>query len=274
MSRHDAGRVPATCRWTAVVLLTVLPAVPGAAPAAAPVLCGATLVDDFTLEEDLTCAGTALIVGADGIKIHLQGHTITGNGTGAGLLVTGRTGIRILGGTVVNFMAGVQVSSSTEIEIKNATFRANTDGIDVQAGATGVSIKENKFLDNRARGIMNRSGTSGNEIKANAFMGNRVGILLFGPVGITVKDNYITSSVQFGMRVNFPATGNLIKDNTITSNPSGIDFIPSPTGTGAVGNDFVANRILSNACGLSGPMGGNTFLDNQLIGNTVDVCGP
>jgi hypothetical protein len=92
-------------------------------------------------------------------------------------------------------------------------------------------------------------------------------------IGITVKDNYVAASVQFGMRVNVPATGNLIKDNTIISNPSGIDFIPSPTGTGAVGNDFVANTIAMNTCGFSGPGSGNTFLDNQLFGNTTDVCG-
>src|SRR5262245_2898620 len=253
-------------------VLTLLPAFPGAATAPA-VACGTTIVEDFTLEEDLTCPGTALVVGADGIKINLQGHTLTGAGAGSGLQVAGRTGIRIFGGIFINFAAGILVGNSSDIEVKNGTFRGNTDGIDLQLGATGVTIKENKFLDNRARGIMNRGGTSANEIKANVFLGNRVGILLFGPVDITVKDNFIMSSLQFGMRVNFPATGNLIKDNIIFSNPSGIDFIPSPTGTGAVGNDFVANSIMFNTCGFSGPGSGNTYLDNQLIGNGTDICG-
>ena len=45
-------------------------------------LCGATIAEDLKLHHDLTCAGAGLIVGADGITIDLNGHTITGLGKG------------------------------------------------------------------------------------------------------------------------------------------------------------------------------------------------
>lgn len=274
MSPHSAVCVPAVRRWTLAVLLTACSPLFGGAATARFDLCGTIIVADFTLDEDLTCVGNALIAGADGITINLKQHTIGGNGTGSGLVITGRTGIGVKGGTFVNFMAGILVNTSADIDVKDATFQGNTDGIDLQAGSTGITIKDNTFLNNRARGIMNRSGTSGNVIKDNFFSGNRVGILLFGPTGITVKGNYISAGTQFGIRVNFPATDNIIKGNTVTANPIGIDFIPNPVGGGgAVGNSFIENAISSNGCGLSGPMGGNTFLGNQLIGNTVDVCG-
>jgi hypothetical protein len=41
-------------------------------------------VADLKLDEDLTCPGDALFVDGDGIKIDLQGHTITGAGVGVG----------------------------------------------------------------------------------------------------------------------------------------------------------------------------------------------
>ena len=42
---------------------------------AASDLCGATLTGDVRLDHDLVCEGDGLIVGADGIRIDLNGHT-------------------------------------------------------------------------------------------------------------------------------------------------------------------------------------------------------
>ena len=50
--------------------------------AAADVLCGATIVENFKLDHDVTCVGDGLTVGADGIKLNLGGHTIAGSGSG------------------------------------------------------------------------------------------------------------------------------------------------------------------------------------------------
>ena len=81
-------------------------------------LCGSTIVTDLILDHDLTCTGNGLIVGADGIKIHLNGHTITGPGSGRGISLSLRSGVSIQGGTIRNFESGVFVANSSEITIK------------------------------------------------------------------------------------------------------------------------------------------------------------
>ena len=81
----------------------------------------------------------------------------------------------------------------------------------------------------------------------------------------------MTASVLAGIRVNVIATGNLILENTVASNPAGIEFVVTPTGT-AIGNTFVENTIAMNTCGLKGTYVGNTFRENVFEGNGADSC--
>ena len=162
-------------------LLACLPAL--FVPAlAADDLCGATILDDLKLDQNLACTGDGLIVGVDGIKIDLNGHTISGSGSGAGIAVTGRTDISFTGGTIMNFAVAVRVNASTDVVIKHNEFVANPEGIDLQAGSIGNTIKDNAFRDSITRGIMLRSNSSDNDVKNNTFIGNRVGVLVFGGV--------------------------------------------------------------------------------------------
>jgi parallel beta-helix repeat protein len=234
-------------------------------------LCGATIVTTLTLDHDLNCTAEGLIIGADGITVNLNGYTITGTGSGIGIDVVGRTTISITGGIVRNFAAGVRLNTSTDVVIHGNEFRENGDGIDVQSGSWGNTIKENHFRNSRTRGVMLRGGTADNVIKENTFTGNRVGILLFAPVETLVKENVLSASGLAAIRVNVFATRNLVVENTITSNPAGIDFIVTSGGT-AAGNTFVENTIAMNTCGLSGPTTGNTFRENLFEGNGSDAC--
>jgi parallel beta-helix repeat protein len=235
-------------------------------------LCGATVVADVKLDHDLTCAGDGLVVGADGINIDLNGYSISGSGIGIGIDVTGRTNVTISGGAIRNFTAGVRVLNSADLVIRGVAFLANTDGIDLQAGSVGVTIKENTFRDTRVRGIMLRSDTRDNVIKENTFAGNRTGVLINGPVDTIVKANVITGSTLAGIRVGVTATGNTIKENWVASNLAGIEFIVSPTGVGAAGNALLKNTLTMNTCGLKGPTADNTLKDNSLEGNVADTC--
>ena len=99
-------------------LLTCLPTL--FVPAlAADDLCGATILDDLKLDHDLTCTGDGLIVGADGIRIDLNGYTLSGSGVGSGIVVTGRSNISISGGTVRNFgtVAGENARSGPTVTV-------------------------------------------------------------------------------------------------------------------------------------------------------------
>ena len=241
------------------------------ASATADQLCGATITANFKLDHDLACPENGLVVGSDGIKINLNGHTIAGSGNGIGISVIGRADVSIAGGTVQNFATGVLLLNSTAIVVRENQLADNGDGIDLQAGSVGNTIKENRLQGNRTRGIMIRSATSANVIKENTFTGNRVGILLFGPVGTTLKENIVSSSGLAGIRVNVIATGNFLVENTVASNPAGIDFIVTSTGS-ATGNTLRENTIALNTCGLKGPVAGNSLTENVFQGNTFDSC--
>jgi parallel beta-helix repeat protein len=234
-------------------------------------LCGATVFEDLKLDDDLMCPGDGLVVGADGIKLNLQGHTITGSGIGVGIGLTGRTKVSIFDGTVKNFEAGIRTTDTSDIVIKDSTLIENGDGIDLQSGSRGNVIKANAFRNNRTRGIMLRSGVIDNDIKANTFTGNRVGILLFAGVENTVKGNILSTSTLAGIRINVFASGNLILDNTVIFNPTGIEFLVTPTGS-STGNTLVDNKLVLNACGLKGPTDGNAFRENLFEANGADIC--
>jgi len=257
-----------TRRWLAFVL-ACLPTV--FVPVAADDLCGATILQDLKLDHDLTCIGDGLIVGADGTKIDLNGFSITGSGSGAGIAVTGRTDISIAGGTIRNFAVAVRVNTSTDVVIKHNEIVENPEGVDCQAGCVGNTIKDNVFRDSITRGIMLRSNSRDNDIKNNTFISNRVGILVFGGVDNTLKNNLVSGSSLAGIRLNVIATGNLIKDNTVSSNVVGIEFIVTPTGS-AVGNALEGNTIATNTCGLKGPTAGNGLKNNSFEGNVADTC--
>ncbi len=235
------------------------------------VACGATIVANMKLGHDLTCPAGGLIIGADGVKLDLNGHTITGAGTGNGISVIGRRNVSIFGGTVRNFEAAVSVMNSTGILVKGNRLLENTEGVDCQTGCVENTIKENEFRGNRARGIMLRGGTRDNVVKENTFTGNRVGVLLFGAVDTTVKENIVSDSVLAGIRINVLATGNLVMENEARSNPAGIDFLVTPTGS-ARGNSVVENTLAVNTCGLKGPTSGNTLRENVFDGNGADSC--
>ena len=255
-----------TIRATAALFLACLSLL--LVPAAATNdLCGATITASLKLDHDLTCSGNGFIVGADGIKIDLNGHTLIGPGSGVGISLSGRTNVSIVAGTVLNFAFGVQMINSTDIVIKKNVFRQNAEGIDAQAGSIGNVIKENEFHDSSVRAIMLRMNSRQNVVKENAFTGNRLGIQVFGGVDNILKENLFLASTLAGIRFGVIATGNLTMENTISSNVTGIEFI-----VGSIGNTFFENRIEMNDCGIKGPSAGNTFKENVFEGNTVDSC--
>lgn len=244
-----------------------------AAPARAveAISCGDTVFADVTLDHDLACTAGGLVIGADSVTVDLNGFAISGSDTGIGISISGRTQVSIVGGTIANFTTGIQISSSSYVVIKSNAFSGNGDGVDVQAGSTAVTIKENTIQGSRTRGVMLRGSTLDNEVSENRLSANRVGILMFGPVGTTVKENLIEASEQAGIRVQVTATGNLVAENVVASNPIGFDFLTGATG-GAVGNTFKENTIAMNTCGLKGPSSGNTFSENVFTANGADVC--
>ena len=234
--------------------------------------CGATITDDLKLDHDLVCTGDGLTVGADGIRIDLNGHTVAGSGAGAGISVVGRADVTIANGVIRNFQVAVRLNASTGIVIRHNDLVGNGDGVDNQAGSVGNTIKENTFRNHSVRAVMLRAGSGDNDIKNNTFVANRIGILVNGATDTALKDNVISESSLTGIRFNNAATGNSVKDNILTSNLSGIEFLVTPPLGSSVGNEFKGNALTGNGCGLLGQPAGNTFKDNTFVANAADAC--
>lgn len=273
MWNHERRSSDGCWRWVIVCAAACLTAGWPPTSAARAVACGDTIVEDFTLETDLTCAGPGLIVGADGIRVNLNGHTIDGphSGTSIGLELAGRTNVSVIGGRVTGFFAGIRTLNASDIDIRGNLLEHNNDGVDVAAGSERIVIKDNAFADNRARGVMLRGDTADCEVKSNMFTRNNVGILLFGTLRAEVKENTISESRLNGIRLGVLTRDNVIAQNAIASHPAGIEFVAGTSPS--IGNRLLENLLSTNACGLKGPLAGNTINDTTFQSNTVDVCG-
>jgi parallel beta-helix repeat protein len=236
------------------------------------VSCGDVLTTDVRLEEDLTCAGDALTVGADGIRINLNGHVISGNGTGNGITVRMRSDVVIHNGTVRNFLTGIFVAQSTGVTVKDNGFTLNREAVFLN-GSSGNVVKANRAWANSSRGIMLRPTTSGivstdNDVVGNTLVDNPSGILVFGQSGNTLKGNTISGSTVGGFDLTGGGgSGNEIKGNLVTGSAAGIKF-----GTGWTGNFIIDNTFATNTCGLAGPGTSNTYKDNVFASNTTNIC--
>ena len=236
------------------------------------VVCGASVVADLRLDADLVCAGDGLFVDGDGIKINLQGHTITGAGVGVGITVRGHQDVSIFGGTIRSFVTGVFVATSTDVVIKDNGFTQNREGVFL-AGSSGNTIKHNTAWQNTLRGFMIRPTGSGaistdNVVMDNVVTDNPTGILLFGQPGNTIKANSISGSGVAGIDLTGGGgSGTIVKDNLLTGNASAIRF-----GVGWTGNTILANTIQTNSCGIQGTTADNLFKENVFSTNTADWC--
>ncbi|RSN11752.1 hypothetical protein DMB42_14405 [Nonomuraea sp. WAC 01424] len=97
----------------AACLLFLSAALLSAGPAGASTLavaCGDVLTTNTTLTADLTCPGDALTIGADNVDLDLNGHTITGSGTGKGLTLFSRVGATVRNGTIGGFTHSIYIS--------------------------------------------------------------------------------------------------------------------------------------------------------------------
>jgi len=235
-------------------------------------LCGATILADLKLDEDLSCAGDGLIVAADGITINLNGHAIAGSGSGIGVTLRARRDVVVHGGTITDFVTGIFISNSTGIAVKDNRFTRNREAVFLIASSGNV-VKSNVAWRNQLRGIMLRPNASGvtstqNLIIENTLTGNPSGILLFAQPGNILKENMIAESTVAGIDLTGGgASANLIKENILTANAAGITF-----GAGWTGNKVIENALQMNMCGIQGTVDGNTFKENVFTGNGSDSC--
>jgi parallel beta-helix repeat protein len=157
--------------------------------------CGQTITADTTLDSDLTkCSGPGITIGADGITLDLNGHTIDGKGKGSGVNnVAGHDGVTIEDGSIRNFMESVAIVGASDNHLRGLSLSGDRHvGVYVQ-DSSAIQIEQLSVVDIRFSGIftwrshdvrVEGSSASGNgaglvaqasdhvAIEANSFHGN------------------------------------------------------------------------------------------------------
>jgi parallel beta-helix repeat protein len=225
----------------------------GATPArASTVSCGATITADTTLHRDLTdCAGNGLVIGADNIRLDLNGHTIDGNGADdpcagdascdAGVNNgDGHRGVTIAAGAIREFDVGVLVVNGSDNVLRRLATSRNNVGI-LLDHAAATHIANDAATDNRFMGVFLASSDR-NEIRDN-----RISRSALTP-GLLLDDS----------------DRNRVERNVLDGNDQGI-----VSSGGADYNDFVGNRLSLNlGSAISADHGtGNRVRENLIADN-------
>ena len=223
------------------------------APISASVSCGEVIKQSVKLTSNLDCKTDGIIIGADGITVDLNGHTITGPGTETskvGLMLSDQDDVNIIGpGIIQNFQAGALNTGGQSDTISGVTFTKNQIG-SFNTGAAKTTIEDNLFFSNNI-GVASHTSTE-TELLTNLFKANDL-------AGATFV-NSATNKVAF---------------NTIQGSVSGLFFDGQSSDNTVNSNNVLDNKgvDINNANGLPLNVNNNLFSDNNCNSSVpVGLC--
>jgi parallel beta-helix repeat protein len=168
MGGGPAGRLLALGLLAAGLLAVTAPAA-----RADEIICGQVLRTDTTLTNSLAgCAGDGLVIGAGGITVDLNGHTVAGVGLGTGVRNDGHDDVTIRNGVVRDFDYGVVLNPGT---VRNAVTNlglAKNEWAAIQLdNASGNHVARNVLSEFSDGGLKLTNGSSSNVIVGNSVTG-------------------------------------------------------------------------------------------------------
>jgi parallel beta-helix repeat protein len=255
-----AARV-AVVSLSAVLALTVVAvmALSRADAAAKQLSCGDTITADTTLDSDLVdCPNNAIVIGADGITLDLNGHLVDGDGTefagcdpnaevcDSGIVDDGHDGVTVEHGRVREFGVGVLVGTSSAGKVRHNRL-------------LDISSSKNDFF-----GIVVAS--SERSVVRNGSFGRNAGqegdgLGVFGSDHIRIVGNSFSHNGHLGFLTG-DSNNNRIKGNLFSRNDDEAILMEAGERNEITGNDFV-----QNGAGITlGPGSENVIAHNHVAG--------
>ena len=247
---------------------------PGAQAAKAlEVGCGETITTDTTLDVDLVnCPSNGIVIGADGITLDLNGHTVSGNGKAVkkcpkdefcdvGLLNDGHDGITLRDGSVREFGSGVFVGRARHNRVLGiSSSRNQLFGFILAHSARSVvrdsSGNRNPVPDGDGIGVF---GSRHLRIVGNSFRRNALGMHVEDSSDILIKGNLF--SRNSGPGILMEADRNQVRRNRCVRNTACIIVAPGNR------NVIARNRISRDGNGIGIEKGrGNLVAGNVVVG--------
>ncbi len=283
---------------------------PAGAPADPTPACGSTLTAGVVFTHGLVCAGTALSIGAEGITVNLNGHTLKGNGSNTGISTNGHA-VTIRDGRITNFARGVVANQGANHgpTIVQVQFDHNQTGVSLdQVG--GTRVRASSFTNNRtgvgcgesvqlngAYDVYSSNTFSKNtrgvdlfkcsnaRIRSNSFSANGTGIYGYNSISARIESNHITGGTV-GIDFEFRNQDASITLNTITNSGIGVRVSTSggPLRAVPVSGNTISSNVLRNngAAGLAiiidatqfpSAIGNNLVIANLFDGNGFNPAG-
>jgi parallel beta-helix repeat protein len=216
----------------------------------AGIRCGDTITADTTLDRDLTdCPNNGILVGADGITLDLNGHTISGNGKPVrrcprrqpcdiGVMNDRHAGVTVRNGSLRGFGVGVLVGGVRDNRLE------------------ALSSSHNQFfgfvIADAARTVI--EGSSGTDNPRPD--GDGLGV--FASHDLRIVNNSFRRNGQLGIHIE-GSTKNLVKGNQLSRNGDMGVFLEADA------NQVRANRFLGNGTGIIvGPGSRNVIAGNRI----------
>jgi parallel beta-helix repeat protein len=117
----------------------------------------------------------SIIIGADDVTLDCDGRTVTGSGSGTGILLDGRTGVTVKKCHVTGFTTGFSLEASTDNTFEGNTAKGNTfDGFATDSKSASNTFTENKAHGNGGFGFVDDSAPA-NTYNNNKCAGNTSG---------------------------------------------------------------------------------------------------
>jgi parallel beta-helix repeat protein len=229
---------------------------------ASHVSCGDEITTDTTLDSDLVdCPNNGIVIGADGITLDLNGHTIDGDGTefpgcdemtelcDIGVANDFHDGVTVRDGSVREFGIGVLVRGAQ----KNRILKISSSRHDFFGAALGDS----------PRSVIRNSSLSRNIAPEGD------GIGLFGSDHVRIVRNKIRRNPGPGIHL-FDSSKNLIKRNVFSRNGPAILMEEADR------NEVQRNRVTKGGGILVGPGNRNVIGQNHVSRalDSIAVEGP
>ncbi len=230
-----------------VLIVVVAPEATG--KGGTPISCGMTAMTNAVLLQDLTCGGDGVVVGAAGITIDLNGHTIRGDDDAdVGVDASGGfANVTVKNGVLRNFGRGVDA------------FGDHFAVSDVVATGNGVGLWV----------VGNSASVSSSNVSGNSGFG-----LHLGGDGASAKSVVASGNINVGV----DAGGNGLKLTSVTASGNGDDGIHaggdsvSITKSTVISNGQSGISILGEAAKLTGNrIEGNGFATHDSNGLGIDV---
>lgn len=214
--------------------------------------CGQTITQSTVLTNDVgPCANNGIIIGGNGVTFDLNGHTVsctTNSGDGAAVLLTGRTGVTVKGGTVTECDGGVVILGGSGNTVANMVARHNQGATFGRPGPAAL------YGD----GILVQ-GSSNNTIVSNQAEDNGP----FSGIGLITGDS------------DHPGIPPAIVTNNVVQNNNVINNIACRRGASPFcDNDGIRLEPWVGSTCLSGPVicpgPGNKVINNSVVNNGLD----